>query len=355
MLLPNRHANTSDYRYGFQGQELDNEIKGEGNSVNYKFRMHDPRVGRFFAVDPLFRAYPWNSPYTFSENRVVDATELEGKEKDLSYWHDPSLAGFRNNHTYEENVKLEKSHERGKLYGAVAGVAAIGVTADFYLTGGFVTRTLGVLGTTFSTGKLFHSAEMQTYHRDRGEEEKAKSYELEGAEASKELFIEGLVAGAGYSVSKVYKATKRLWANIDEFEGLYQGKYATYYDITLKGGGRSRAGVAYIDDNGALTFEINLSKELQGQGILSELVPRAIDDYVPSKIKGWWKTGSNYEDGISTNLKSFRENIKKGMSEASAALNTPSGRVAQKNGFGGTPEIIKNEVDEVIINFTRSE
>jgi len=31
MLLPNRHANTSDYRYGFQGQELDNEIKGEGN------------------------------------------------------------------------------------------------------------------------------------------------------------------------------------------------------------------------------------------------------------------------------------------------------------------------------------
>ncbi|MDY8138497.1 DUF6443 domain-containing protein, partial [Aquimarina sp. 2201CG5-10] len=35
MLLPNRHGNTSDYRYGFQGQEMDNEVKGEGNSVNY--------------------------------------------------------------------------------------------------------------------------------------------------------------------------------------------------------------------------------------------------------------------------------------------------------------------------------
>ena len=59
---------------------MDNEIKGEGNSLNYTFRMHDPRVGRFFAVDPLEKSYPWNSPYAFSENRLLDAVELEGKE-----------------------------------------------------------------------------------------------------------------------------------------------------------------------------------------------------------------------------------------------------------------------------------
>jgi len=87
MLLPGRHANTSDYRYGFQGQELDNEIKGEGNSINYKYRMHDPRVGRFFAVDPLATRYPWNSPYAFSENRVLDGIDLEGAEfMDLGEW-----------------------------------------------------------------------------------------------------------------------------------------------------------------------------------------------------------------------------------------------------------------------------
>ena len=40
--------------------------------------MHDPRVGRFFAVDPLTKKYPWNSPYAFSENRVIDGVELEG-------------------------------------------------------------------------------------------------------------------------------------------------------------------------------------------------------------------------------------------------------------------------------------
>ena len=80
MLVPNRHGNTADYRYGFQGQELDNEVKGEGNSINYKFRMHDPRVGRFFAVDPLLHAFPWNSSYAFSENRLLDGVELEGLE-----------------------------------------------------------------------------------------------------------------------------------------------------------------------------------------------------------------------------------------------------------------------------------
>ena len=78
--MPNRHGNSDGYRYGFQGQEMDNEIKGEGNSLNYTFRMHDPRIGRFFAVDPLELKFPHNSPYAFSENRVIDCIELEGGE-----------------------------------------------------------------------------------------------------------------------------------------------------------------------------------------------------------------------------------------------------------------------------------
>ena len=67
-------------KVGLQGQLQDDEVKGEGNSVNYTYRMHDPRLGRFFAVDPLASKYPWNSPYAFSENRLLDALELEGLE-----------------------------------------------------------------------------------------------------------------------------------------------------------------------------------------------------------------------------------------------------------------------------------
>jgi RHS repeat-associated protein len=80
-LLKERTVEGEFFRRGFQGQEHDDEVKGEGNSVNFKYRMHDPRVGRFFAVDPLTYKYPHNSPYAFSENRVIDSRELEGLEK----------------------------------------------------------------------------------------------------------------------------------------------------------------------------------------------------------------------------------------------------------------------------------
>ncbi|MGM0479065.1 MAG: RHS repeat-associated core domain-containing protein, partial [Bacteroidota bacterium] len=80
MQMPGRNHQTDTYRYGFQGQEKDDEVKVEGNSINYKYRMHDPRIGRFFAVDPLESDYPHNSPYAFSENRVIDGSELEGLE-----------------------------------------------------------------------------------------------------------------------------------------------------------------------------------------------------------------------------------------------------------------------------------
>ncbi len=95
MLQPGRHANTSDYRYGFQGQEMDDEIKGEGNSLNYTFRMHDPRVGRFFAIDPLSPKYPFYSPYSFSGNRTSDSSELEGLEPESVVSFNPITGEYK--------------------------------------------------------------------------------------------------------------------------------------------------------------------------------------------------------------------------------------------------------------------
>jgi len=81
MVLPGRsESDGGNYRYGFQGQEVDDEVKGGNNSVNYKYRMHDPRVGRFFAVDPLYIEYPELTPYQFSSNNVTWYVEIEGLE-----------------------------------------------------------------------------------------------------------------------------------------------------------------------------------------------------------------------------------------------------------------------------------
>jgi hypothetical protein len=64
-------------------------------AVNYKYRMHDARIGRFMSIDPLTSDFAWNSPYVFSENRLIDAVELEGLEAimihgtfaDQETWH----------------------------------------------------------------------------------------------------------------------------------------------------------------------------------------------------------------------------------------------------------------------------
>ncbi|KAF2342574.1 thrombospondin type 3 repeat-containing protein [Flavobacterium tistrianum] len=131
MLVPSRHGNSDSYRYGFQGQEKDDEIKGEGNSLNYTYRMHDPRIGRFFAVDPLFKKYAYNSPYAFSENRVMDAIELEGLEAALTKPETENLViiaqGADNkdtdvaspNHTQVDNHTVGNLPARDKGFGTI--------------------------------------------------------------------------------------------------------------------------------------------------------------------------------------------------------------------------------------------
>jgi|GEM_PF-6342669 RHS repeat-associated protein len=69
------------HRFTFNGQERDDEMSGEGNSLSFKYRIEDSRLGRFFSVDPLFKEYEYNSTYAFAENDVIRYLDLEGLEK----------------------------------------------------------------------------------------------------------------------------------------------------------------------------------------------------------------------------------------------------------------------------------
>ncbi|MBO6517975.1 MAG: hypothetical protein JJ975_15660 [Bacteroidia bacterium] len=72
------------YRFGFNGMEADDEVNDKGNSYAFKYRIHDPRLGRFLSRDPLSADYPWNSSYAFAENSVVAGIDLEGSEFTLA-------------------------------------------------------------------------------------------------------------------------------------------------------------------------------------------------------------------------------------------------------------------------------
>ncbi|MFH2096544.1 MAG: RHS repeat-associated core domain-containing protein [Bacteroidota bacterium] len=69
------------YRFGFNGKEKDDEITGvTGSHLNYKFRMYDSRIARFFTVDPITAKYPMLTPYQFASNSPIGSIEYEGLE-----------------------------------------------------------------------------------------------------------------------------------------------------------------------------------------------------------------------------------------------------------------------------------
>ncbi|HVU57809.1 MAG TPA: RHS repeat-associated core domain-containing protein [Puia sp.] len=75
-------AGASKYRYGFNGKENDNEVKGIGDQIDYGMRVYDPRVGRFLSVDPLTKQYSWYTPYQYAGNKPVWKRDIDGLEEE---------------------------------------------------------------------------------------------------------------------------------------------------------------------------------------------------------------------------------------------------------------------------------
>ncbi|MDT8412573.1 MAG: RHS repeat-associated core domain-containing protein [Vicingaceae bacterium] len=74
-----------EYRWHFNGKEVDNEVNGGGNSYDYGFRIYNPRLGRFLSIDPLFRGYPYYTPYQFAGNKPTVFIDLDGTEEAIEY------------------------------------------------------------------------------------------------------------------------------------------------------------------------------------------------------------------------------------------------------------------------------
>jgi len=85
MVMPGRSwsaASAEGYRFGFNGMEADDEVKGQGNCYTTEFRQYDPRLGRWLSLDPKADNYPWQSPFAGMDNRpikTIDPTGESGK------------------------------------------------------------------------------------------------------------------------------------------------------------------------------------------------------------------------------------------------------------------------------------
>jgi len=74
--MPGRNLEGERYRFGFNGQEKDNEISGTGNSYTAEYWQYDARLGRRWNVDP--KGKPYESPFSVFSNNPMIMIDPEG-------------------------------------------------------------------------------------------------------------------------------------------------------------------------------------------------------------------------------------------------------------------------------------
>jgi RHS repeat-associated protein len=99
VLLQNRNFTSEGYRYGFQRQEKDDEVKGAGNHYGFADYGYAPRLGRRWQVDPKTRKYPDVSPYSFCFNSPIYVIDIDGLEGIV-------ISGQPGNHNNKEHFLI---------------------------------------------------------------------------------------------------------------------------------------------------------------------------------------------------------------------------------------------------------
>ena len=99
------------YRFGFQNQEKDDEIKGEGNSYTAEYWEYDSRLGRRWNLDPIIKEH--ESSYASFANNPIWFRDPNGADSTISNFNSSWKWTVEKNDTYESiskrtNVKLSK-------------------------------------------------------------------------------------------------------------------------------------------------------------------------------------------------------------------------------------------------------
>ena len=107
---------SGEYRYGFNGQEVDSEGMGGGSSTyDYGFRIYNAQLGKFLSVDPLLKKYPELTVYQYASNTPIWAIDVDGLEAEPTSGEQPLQINpgdeekIQKSLTYTEQSKLDCS------------------------------------------------------------------------------------------------------------------------------------------------------------------------------------------------------------------------------------------------------
>jgi len=140
----NNAVNGTEHPFKYQGQELTEDF--EMNTYEWKYRVSDPAIGRFWQIDPLAEDYEWMTTYQFSSNQPIHASELEGLENGYDL----------NTRLYMEGEISKEQYFKNHETRALGTVIGLTLAADLATTKGAVTKEL--LKQT-AVGSIFNSAD----------------------------------------------------------------------------------------------------------------------------------------------------------------------------------------------------
>lgn len=119
-VTPGRSFTSESYRYGFNGQEKDNETVGAGNSYDFGDRIYDARLGRWLSIDPLVQKYPHLSPFDYVDNNpilfvdingnVIVINYLDAEENKKSLTYTPGMSAEHSNDFVKETIESLNSY-----------------------------------------------------------------------------------------------------------------------------------------------------------------------------------------------------------------------------------------------------
>src|SRR3990167_893818 len=79
-LMPGRNFSSNSYRFGFNGYEMDNEMRGKvGADYDFDGYGLDVLLGRRKSPDPMFKGYPYLSPYAVFQNNPLYFIDKNGE------------------------------------------------------------------------------------------------------------------------------------------------------------------------------------------------------------------------------------------------------------------------------------
>jgi uncharacterized protein (TIGR02594 family) len=134
-LLPSR--NSLNYRYAFQGQELDTETNMEA----FQLRLWDGRIGRWLSPDPMGQ---YASPYLGMGNNPVSMIDPDGGQTDDFY------------EKLDANGKGTGQYEWFDGSDAIKGYEHLGVAFNNSDTGAWGESRFGSIVTGDAIGNVFH-------------------------------------------------------------------------------------------------------------------------------------------------------------------------------------------------------